>query len=329
MTHSGGLPITTPVFTAPADGLVPAAPGCWVTPDTLALCSFPEHYHFLQVLASIQRYPEGFVAGLSALILRRIPVPHGSRVVTLLHRKRHGTTRDGSIHFHSVGATSIRWATKVKGATTILCVRPDYALLDALRWSVHSLPDAVALVDSVLRHTHFTLSDLQDAYARQKAVAHRHAHPLIDRALALAVPGVDSIRESQLRMRLYALGFPPPLVHPLISDTDGYTALGTPDLYYPDARVALEYDGAGKFQGDFGVLPADSLTLHHVRADRLATVGVHVIHLNNARFAAGSWADDVTRALDDPRGPLPEYQVSGGIPAWETKRGPRWKLSGY
>ena len=330
MTQSGGLPITTPVFTEPGDGLVAIAPGCFVTPETLGACQFPDQVHFLQVLAAVQRYPDAYVSGLSALIFRRIPVVSAPATVSLLHHSRHGLSRDGDAHFYRRSSSTPRLAHKLHAGTRdILCVRADFALLDALRWSITELSDAVAVTDSVLRVTKLKKKDLLASYQKQCADVPRNRRILIDRALTLAIPGVDSIRESQMRMELYARGYPPPLVHPQIFDVDGYTHLATPDLYYPDARVALEYDGAGKHRGDFGDLPADSLTIHHTRADRLTTRGVRVIHVNNARFKSGAWVNDLDDALGNHLGPLPAKQVRGGIPAWENKRGPRWKMDSY
>ncbi|WP_168625524.1 hypothetical protein, partial [Cryobacterium sp. BB307] len=63
------------------------------------------------------------------------------------------------------------------------------------------------------------------------------------RAAALVVrPGTDSPMESRLRMLIVQAGLPEPLVGHTVFD-DGGNWVGTPDLAYPEHRVALEYEG--------------------------------------------------------------------------------------
>ena len=63
------------------------------------------------------------------------------------------------------------------------------------------------------------------------------------RAVTLAEPNAESPMESRLRMLLVLGGLPRPQAQIRLFDSHGIF-LGRPDLYYPDQRLALEYDGA-------------------------------------------------------------------------------------
>ncbi len=60
--------------------------------------------------------------------------------------------------------------------------------------------------------------------------------------MELVEPEVESPMESRLRMILVLGGFPRPQVQIELRDAHG-NFLGRPDLFYPGARLAIEYDG--------------------------------------------------------------------------------------
>lgn len=61
-------------------------------------------------------------------------------------------------------------------------------------------------------------------------------------AVARTRSGTDSPRETDTRLALVDAGLPEPVIgFRILSATGGY--LGTPDLAYPDLRVAIEYEG--------------------------------------------------------------------------------------
>jgi hypothetical protein len=68
-------------------------------------------------------------------------------------------------------------------------------------------------------------------------------------------PGTDSPKESQMRLVLVRAGLPEPVVGYTVYDADGHW-VGTPDLAFVKARVALDYEGEvhrtddRTFQGD-------------------------------------------------------------------------------
>ena len=67
----------------------------------------------------------------------------------------------------------------------------------------------------------------------------------VDRTLAFATPLSDSVRESQSRVVIAALGFPAPVLQHPVPLGDGTTAY--PDFFFPDFAHAGEFDGAGKY----------------------------------------------------------------------------------
>lgn len=103
-----------------------------------------------------------------------------------------------------------------------------------------SLFDLVAVGDCLLRRG-LPLADLQTAVARargRRGVAKaREALPLLDGASR-------SRPESHLRCILVCGGLPTPRVNVAINNRLGEW-LAEPDLHYPEARLALEYNGRG------------------------------------------------------------------------------------
>lgn len=63
--------------------------------------------------------------------------------------------------------------------------------------------------------------------------------------MALGDPRAESPPETRLRVCLVAAGLPPVVQH-LITDEHGFP-LARADLTYPDAKLAVEYDGSDHF----------------------------------------------------------------------------------
>jgi len=78
--------------------------------------------------------------------------------------------------------------------------------------------------------------------------AHVDAHPRwpgiaqLRRVLDLAEPLAESPMETRLRLVLVLGGLPRPRAQVPLYD-EGGRFLGRPDLYYPDHRLGIEYDG--------------------------------------------------------------------------------------
>jgi very-short-patch-repair endonuclease len=87
-----------------------------------------------------------------------------------------------------------------------------------------------------------------------------------------AEPATESPMETRLRMLLVLAGLPRPLAQVPIHDSAG-RFLGRPDLYYPEVRLGLEYDGG---------VHRSSLVEDNRRQNRLVDSGVRLL-----RFTAG------------------------------------------
>ncbi len=102
------------------------------------------------------------------------------------------------------------------------------------------LMDAVALLDTALHRRLVNSGRLRD-WASNHA-GYRGVRRL-KRALELADPAAESVMETRLRLLLVLGGLPFPRGQVSLRDDSGLF-LARPDLYYPDARLAIEYDGA-------------------------------------------------------------------------------------
>ena len=103
-----------------------------------------------------------------------------------------------------------------------------------------SLTESVVLIDAALHARRTTLDALHRYLAthpRTRGVA------MLRRALLHAEPKAESPMESRMRMLLVLSGLPRPQAQVAIRDSNGYF-LGRPDLYYKEARLGIEYDGA-------------------------------------------------------------------------------------
>jgi hypothetical protein len=92
------------------------------------------------------------------------------------------------------------------------------------------------------------------------------------RVVTLAEPASESPMESRLRMLLVLGGLPRPQAQTSLKDRHGLF-LGRPDLYYPERRLGLEYDGVGH---------RERLAEDNRRQNRLLSNGIQLL-----RFTAG------------------------------------------
>jgi hypothetical protein len=83
-----------------------------------------------------------------------------------------------------------------------------------------------------------TLPELRAVVAAQ---SRRRNVTKLREALELVRPLTGSPKETELRLLILAAGLPEPIVGYEVHD-DGYW-VGTPDLAYPDERIAIEYEG--------------------------------------------------------------------------------------
>ena len=103
-----------------------------------------------------------------------------------------------------------------------------------------SLIEAVIVADAAL---HARLVSLDELAERIESSDGRPGVRKLRRVVAMAEPATESPMESRLRMLLVLSGLPRPVAQVRIYDDSGMF-VGRPDLYYPDQRLGIEYDGA-------------------------------------------------------------------------------------
>jgi very-short-patch-repair endonuclease len=132
-----------------------------------------------------------------------------------------------------------------------------------------STVEAVVIADMAL---HARLTSLADLNCYCLARMRRVGVANLRRIALLADPDAESPMETRLRMVLVLGGLPRPQAQVSLHDARG-RFLGRPDLYYPDHRLGLEYDGG---------IHRSSLADDNRRQNRLLTAGIRLL-----RFTAG------------------------------------------
>jgi very-short-patch-repair endonuclease len=109
------------------------------------------------------------------------------------------------------------------------------------------------------------------------------------RALELSEPATESVMETRLRVLLVLAGLPRPHAQTVLTDGGG-AFLGRVDLYYPEQRLAIEYDGAGH---------RERLASDNQRQNRLLDAGYRLLRFTATDVLSnpGSVATLVRRGL--------------------------------
>ncbi|GAA5145122.1 hypothetical protein GCM10023321_02520 [Pseudonocardia eucalypti] len=105
------------------------------------------------------------------------------------------------------------------------------------------LLEAVVAVDGLARQGRFDPAEL---LARRRDGPGARGCRRLDAVVDLADPRAESPPETRLRVLVVRAGLPKPEVQYEVRDEYGFT-LARADLAYPDARLAIEYDGAVHF----------------------------------------------------------------------------------
>ena len=130
------------------------------------------------------------------------------------------------------------------------------------------LVDGVIVLDMALRQQIVTLEDLRSwirIHPRHRGVGR------LTRAMNLADARSESPMETRLRMLLVLSGLPRPEVQASLRG-----AGARPDLYYPEHRLVIEYDGATH---------RSSLAADNRRQNRLVDAGYRVLRFTAATFS--------------------------------------------
>ena len=151
-----------------------------------------------------------------------------------------------------------------RGLRTTSIVR---TLADLARHS--PIIEAVALMDAALHRRLLKLGDLKvwlDDHDRYPGTAR------LRRVMELAEPATESVMETRLRLLIVLARLPRPQAQVRLHDDAG-RFVGRPDLYYPQQRLAIEYDGSTH---------RESLTADNRRQNRLLNSGYKLLRFSAA-----------------------------------------------
>lgn len=228
----------------------------------------------------------------SAALLHGLPVHvrTGARVEVVRTMGGHGNT---SQRVHA------RAAVLEPGDALWLNGRPvtsmERTVLDLVR--AVRFPEAVMVADAGLR-----LGADRDSLLGRVQLG--RGQRMAERALMFADPASESAGESESRALLAMAGVPAPeLQVPLYDDSGRF--LGRPDFLWRAQKVAGEYDGEGKYEGEYGITPAQAIRLEKARQAALEQEGYLVVRWDKQLLrTAGELERRVRRALASRRWPL-------------------------
>jgi very-short-patch-repair endonuclease len=217
----------------------------------------------VRLQAALRRLPaEAVFSGLTAAWIHGLDVDPGERIEVTIPKSLGVTTRSGMI----VRRSALAGTEVVK--------RRGFQVTSALRTLLDvscrlSLTEAVVVADMALHakliHSEALRMSIQ-SYEGVWGVKRL-------RRVALHVePASESPMETRLRMLLVLARLPRPRAQVPIHDRSG-RFLGRPDLYYPDVRLAIEYDGGTH---------RSTLVEDDRRQNRLVDAGIRLL-----RFTAG------------------------------------------
>lgn len=229
--------------------------------------------------AVIERMPRGSVfSHLTAARLYGLEVAPADQVDVTVPADARLSARAGlRVHRAQLGRTEV---TRRGGLPVTSAIR---TCLDLAR----ELPvrEAVAAVDMAL---HQRLVRVEDLQARLEPFARRRGVRRARQVGELAEPRSESPMESRLRVILIDGGLPRPEAQ--VTLRDGPRFLGRADLYYPQARLCIEYDGSTH---------RESLAEDDVRQNRLVSAGYRLL-----RYTAADVYGQPERILSEVRGLL-------------------------
>ncbi|MBO0685026.1 MAG: DUF559 domain-containing protein, partial [Candidatus Dormibacteraeota bacterium] len=187
----------------------------------------------LEPAALARVFPAGSVlAGTTAFRLYGLTALAESRPEVILPSAAHAATSAGLV------VRKVRLepgdVTCRRGVRVTTPLRTCFDLASRL-----PMVDAVVAIDEALHRRLVSLDGLRQYVARCAGVRGvRQARSVVD----LAEPASESPMETRLRCLLVMAGLPRPAAQVSLRDHAG-AFIGRPDLYYPEARLAVEYDG--------------------------------------------------------------------------------------
>jgi very-short-patch-repair endonuclease len=217
--------------------------------------------------------PAAAFSGVTAAWLHGIDVPPGDPIEFTLPSSVPAAARAGlRVHRAILNDEDVKLVRGFR-ATTIVRTIADVS-------ASRGLVEAVVIADAALHERLTTIGELLGWAASHRG---RAGIRNLRRVIEYAEPKTESPMETRLRMLLVLGGLPRPKAQVSIYDRDG-RFVGRPDLYYEDARLGIEYDGAGH---------RASLSRDDQRQNNLLRAGVRLLRftapdlIHNPEFVLG------------------------------------------
>jgi hypothetical protein len=215
----------------------------------------------LQLAAVARRMPDAVFSGRTAGWLHGLDLPPDDPVEVTVPNS-HTSNRTG-VHVRRATLAPIE-VRRLKGLPVTSALRTA-ADLGGRR----VLLDAVIALDMALHKRIVNITELR-SFCEANRGAKRIAK--LRRAIELAEPATESPMETRLRLLLVMAGLPRPQAQFPLHDPQG-RLLGRPDLYYPEHKLGLEYDGGSH---------RDSLVEDNRRQNRMLNGGFRLLRFTAA-----------------------------------------------
>jgi hypothetical protein len=226
-------------------------------------------------LAAMALRSDYALSHVSAAVMHGLPVPGAD--LSEIHAVRvgvGGNRHQSGRHVHS-GRVAPQWLTRVDEIPVTTVAR---SVVDTAR--TQPLATALAAADAALHRHLCTVGDLRSATAsvtRHRGV--RRARTVV----GLADGRAESPGESRARLALMGDDLPPTELQICIYDDFG-EFVARVDGGYPDLGVLWEYDGRGKYAGEYNpdISATDAVLAEKHRENRLVELGWIVIRIDAA-----------------------------------------------
>jgi hypothetical protein len=233
--------------------------------------------HLLHVRAVLADHRgSGIVAGRSAGAVWELPLGAvWPDAVRLLVPRRPGGSSDADVRRSFIGAERASPVSLDGIRVTTL----ERAAADIARTS--DFVDAVVVLDAARSRRRTAPVAFAGLHREAAESRSERGWRMLDRALAFSTDLSESPGETRTRVVIHRLGFAPPVLQVRFVDEYGEMF---PDFFWPDADVALEFDGKVKYtRGELaGDDPSEVVWREKLREDRLRRL---VRRVERATFA--------------------------------------------
>ena len=229
--------------------------------------------------ASLRLPPRAAFSGLTAAWLHGLDVTPCDPIEITVPKSAGISSRAGmAVRRANLAGDEVVWLRGLRATSVPRTLRDVCACL--------SLMEGVVVCDMAMHLRLLRPGPLND-YVSRSAGARGIA--ALRKALPYVEPAAESPMETRLRMIVVLAGLPRPEVQFTVRDR-WHRFVGRPDLYYPEQKLGLEYDGA-THQG--------TLAQDNRRQNRLLDAGVRLL-----RFTAGDIFNDPGSVASLVRGAL-------------------------